>query len=61
MTTEPATVWEPPSDRLTPAGTPYADAARDHLWMHFTRHSVFEHRDEGGLEHAVPIITRGEG
>ncbi|MGL5860611.1 MAG: aspartate aminotransferase family protein, partial [Phycicoccus sp.] len=54
-------VWEPPSDRLTPAGTPYADAARDHLWMHFTRHSVFEHRDEGGLEHTVPIITRGEG
>jgi adenosylmethionine-8-amino-7-oxononanoate aminotransferase len=29
--------------------------ARDHLWMHFTRHSTFE---EGGQ---VPVITRGEG
>ena len=29
-------------------------AARDHLWMHFTRHSSFEHQD-------VPIIVRGEG
>ncbi|MGL4176736.1 MAG: aspartate aminotransferase family protein [Dermatophilaceae bacterium] len=61
MTTEPATVWEPPSNRLTPTGTPYAEAARDHLWMHFTRHSVFEDHAGGGLGHAVPIITRGEG
>jgi adenosylmethionine-8-amino-7-oxononanoate aminotransferase len=29
--------------------------------MHFTRHSVFEERDAGGLGHSVPIITRGEG
>jgi adenosylmethionine-8-amino-7-oxononanoate aminotransferase len=29
-------------------------AARDHLWMHFTRHSVYDHAD-------VPIIVRGEG
>ena len=29
-------------------------AARDHLWMHFTRHSTFE-------DHDVPIIVRGEG
>jgi adenosylmethionine-8-amino-7-oxononanoate aminotransferase len=29
-------------------------AARDHLWMHFTRHSGYEHAD-------VPIIVRGEG
>jgi adenosylmethionine-8-amino-7-oxononanoate aminotransferase len=29
-------------------------AARDHLWMHFTRHSSFE-------DHDVPIIVRGEG
>ena len=29
-------------------------AARDHLWMHFTRHSVYEQAD-------VPIIVRGEG
>jgi adenosylmethionine-8-amino-7-oxononanoate aminotransferase len=32
-----------------------SDKARDHLWMHFTRHSTFE----GGA--SVPIITRGEG
>ena len=29
-------------------------AARDHLWMHFTRHSSFD-------DHDVPIIVRGEG
>ena len=39
----------------TPAGTRYPDAARDHLWMHFTRHSVYE---QGGH---VPTIVRGEG
>src|SRR5580765_2372787 len=45
----------------TPAGTAYNDAARDHLWMHFTRHSVFEDPGNGGLGQPVPIITRGEG
>lgn len=45
----------------TPQTTASTDAAalsasaRDHLWMHFTRHSVYEH---GGQ---VPIIVRGEG
>src|SRR5687767_13863989 len=29
-------------------------AARDHLWMHFTRHSTYDTAD-------VPIIVRGEG
>jgi len=29
-------------------------AAKDHLWMHFTRHSSYESAD-------VPIIVRGEG
>ena len=29
-------------------------AAKDHLWMHFTRHSTFDHAD-------VPVIVRGEG
>ncbi len=29
-------------------------AARDHLWMHFTRHSTFASSD-------VPVIVRGEG
>jgi adenosylmethionine-8-amino-7-oxononanoate aminotransferase len=32
-----------------------ADTARDHLWMHFTRHSTYY---EGG---DVPVIVRGEG
>ncbi|CAA9330836.1 MAG: Omega-amino acid--pyruvate aminotransferase [uncultured Nocardioidaceae bacterium] len=30
------------------------DAARDHLWMHFTRMSAYQ-------DHDVPIIVRGEG
>ena len=33
-----------------------AERARDRLWMHFTRHSVYEE----GAGH-VPIIVRGEG
>jgi adenosylmethionine-8-amino-7-oxononanoate aminotransferase len=41
--------------------TATSDAARDHLWMHFTRHSVFEPTDQGGLGQAAPVITRGEG
>ncbi len=42
-------------------GTPLAEAARDHLWGHFTRHSVYESTDTGGLGNDVPIIVRGEG
>lgn len=38
----------------TPTGASYSDAARDHLWMHFTRHSTYESAE-------VPIIVRGEG
>ena len=48
MTTTPQTLAETGADTL-------ADRARDHLWMHFTRHSTFEH---GGH---VPVIVRGEG
>ncbi len=29
-------------------------AAKDHLWMHFTRHGAYDHAD-------VPIMVRGEG
>ncbi len=29
-------------------------AAKDHLWMHFTRHGQFEHSD-------VPVMVKGEG
>ena len=61
MSINPNEVWEPTSDHRTPAGTLHSEAARDHLWMHFTRHSVFEDRTEGGLGHTVPIITKGQG
>ena len=52
MTISPQSVSESGVDRL-------ADRARDHLWMHFTRHSVFE-GDGDGATH-VPVIVRGEG
>jgi adenosylmethionine-8-amino-7-oxononanoate aminotransferase len=39
----------------TPRGTARADAARDHLWMHFTRHGPFENGTR------VPIMVRGDG
>jgi adenosylmethionine-8-amino-7-oxononanoate aminotransferase len=61
MSINPNEVWEPSSDRHTSTGKLYSEAARDHLWMHFTRHSVFEETEAGGLGHSVPIITRGEG
>jgi adenosylmethionine-8-amino-7-oxononanoate aminotransferase len=48
MSTSPQYVNEPGDDRL-------AENAREHLWMHFTRHSTY---DEGGH---VPVITRGDG
>jgi adenosylmethionine-8-amino-7-oxononanoate aminotransferase len=44
----------PQHDADGAAGRPLGDRARDHLWMHFTRHSTY---DEG----AVPVIVRGEG
>ncbi|MBK9157298.1 MAG: aspartate aminotransferase family protein [Propionibacteriaceae bacterium] len=46
---------------VLPSGASYSDAARDHLWMHFTRHSTFEDAASGGLAQSVPIITRGKG
>jgi len=48
MTSTPQNVTESGYDAL-------ADKARDHLWMHFTRHSVYY---EGGH---VPIIVKGDG
>jgi adenosylmethionine-8-amino-7-oxononanoate aminotransferase len=48
MTATPDSFSEPGPDSL-------AAIARDHLWMHFTRHSVYE---DGGH---VPVIVRGEG
>jgi adenosylmethionine-8-amino-7-oxononanoate aminotransferase len=49
MTISPQAFSEEGRDHL-------ADAARDHLWMHFTRHSTFTE----GTGH-VPVIVRGEG
>ena len=49
MTTTPQFVTEPGDDRA-------AEIAQRHLWMHFTRHSVYE----SGQGH-VPVIVRGEG
>ena len=44
------------SSRPSTDRRPRLDAsARDHLWMHFTRHSTFETGGE------VPIIARGDG
>jgi len=48
MSTSPQYVDEPGDDKL-------ANRARDHLWMHFTRHSTYE---RGGH---VPVIVRGDG
>ncbi len=51
------TITEQPitSEPLAAVTNGLAETARDHLWMHFSRHSTYE---EGGQ---VPIITRGEG
>ena len=46
--TTPQSFSEPGNDDL-------ANRARDHLWMHFTRHSSYE---SGGH---VPVIVRGDG
>jgi adenosylmethionine-8-amino-7-oxononanoate aminotransferase len=48
MTTTPQDVTESGPDAL-------AEKARQHLWMHFTRHSTYDH---GGH---VPVIVKGDG
>ncbi len=40
--------------RMHPDYDHLQQAAKDHLWMHFTRHSTYEESD-------VPVIVRGEG
>src|SRR3954465_11040600 len=56
MTTTPQnTETTTPGAAMTPRGTARTDAARDHLWMHFTRHSTYE---QGG---GVPGVVRGDG
>ena len=45
MTSTPQFVTEGGAD-------PLAESARRHLWMHFTRHSTYEHGEH------VPVIGR---
>jgi adenosylmethionine-8-amino-7-oxononanoate aminotransferase len=54
MTTTPENPTQTPQDALTQA---MQDKARDHLWLHFTRHSGYFAPEPD----PVPIITRGEG
>jgi adenosylmethionine-8-amino-7-oxononanoate aminotransferase len=62
MTTTPQDIPEAPRNRGDgqtddQAGTrasELADKARDHLWLHFSRMSTYEHSD-------VPVIVRGDG
>ena len=61
MTIFPNEVWEPSSDYHTGKGKLYSEAARDHLWMHFTRHSIFDDTSDGPSAHTVPIIVKGDG
>ncbi|HNO39472.1 MAG TPA: aspartate aminotransferase family protein [Marmoricola sp.] len=49
------------SEQTTRTGKTYAEAGRDHLWLHFTRHAPFEPTSNGGQGVDMPIITRGEG
>ncbi len=56
MTTTPGTFSEPTGPTHTPSGSTYADAARNHLWGHFTRQSAWETEGSG-----PPLIVRGEG
>lgn len=41
--------------KMATSTTSLSDIARDHMWLHFTRHSDYENGAP------VPIITRGEG
>jgi adenosylmethionine-8-amino-7-oxononanoate aminotransferase len=56
MTTTESTFSEPVGPTHTPSGSTYADAARNHLWGHFTRQSAWETEGSG-----PPIIVRGKG
>ncbi len=44
-----------PDDGTASGADALAESARRHLWMHFTRHSVYEAGER------VPVIVRGEG
>jgi adenosylmethionine-8-amino-7-oxononanoate aminotransferase len=55
MTTRPQQIQQSGDRSTTPRGTDRAEAARRHLWKHFTRESAY------GEGHEVPIIVRGDG
>jgi len=49
------------NEQTTRSGKTYTEAGRDHLWLHFTRHSPFEPIENGGPGARMPIITKGQG
>ncbi|MCW2724669.1 MAG: aspartate aminotransferase family protein [Frankiales bacterium] len=56
MTTSPQlTSGSRPAPDARPDAAALSASARDHLWMHFTRHSTYEAGGE------VPVIVRGDG
>ena len=50
----PGTTPQAPGSQDGPSGIDLQRVAKDHLWMHFTRHSGYAEAD-------VPVIVRGEG
>jgi adenosylmethionine-8-amino-7-oxononanoate aminotransferase len=58
---DPLVASPPAAEATTRVGTTLSEAAREHLWGHFTRHSVYEPASAGGLGARVPVIVRGKG
>ena len=54
MSNDPIGPGSTPQAPGTSGGLDLQQVAKDHLWMHFTRHSAYDAAD-------VPVIVRGEG
>ena len=54
MSSDPIGAGAAPQTPGTQGGIDLQQVAKDHLWMHFTRHSTYDQSD-------VPVIVRGEG
>ncbi len=54
MSSDPIGAGAAPQNPGTQGGIDLQQTAKDHLWMHFTRHSTYDASD-------VPVIVRGEG
>jgi adenosylmethionine-8-amino-7-oxononanoate aminotransferase len=54
VSTDPIGPGPAPQAEGTEGEARLQQVARDHLWMHFTRHSTYDHAD-------VPVIVRGDG